>query len=90
MFTPLEAVQRVRAMKLSERLALAATEYWDILADGSWRTRRELWADLHEKLFADRAFVARQLNELSSTGMAMVQAVIDAPSAEARQRAGGD
>lgn len=88
--TPLEALQRVIAMKLYERLVLAATDYWDSLAYGSWQTRRECWAALHEELFADSALIARQLDELSSTGLAMVQAVIDAPSAAARQGAGGD
>lgn len=88
--TPLEALQRVVAMRLYERLIRATTEYWDTLAYGSWRTRRERWVALHEELFADRALIARQLDELSSTGMAMVQAVIDAPSAQARQVAGGD
>ncbi|WP_395611275.1 dermonecrotic toxin domain-containing protein [Pseudomonas sp. B22129] len=90
MFTPLEALQRVRALNLFERLALASTQYWNDLTYGSWLTRRELWASLHKELFADRAWIARQLDELSSTGMALVQAVIDAPSAELRQCAGGD
>ncbi|UII69936.1 hypothetical protein LVW35_20030 [Pseudomonas sp. HN11] len=88
--TPFNVLQRVIAMRLFERLVLAATEYWDTLVYGSWLTRRERWVDLHKVLFADRAFVARQLDELSSTAMAMVQVVIDAPSAEARQRAGGE
>lgn len=88
--TPLQVLQRVIAMRLLERLAPAADMYWDALADGSWLTRRELWVLLHHELFADRAFLARQLDELSSAGMALVQAVIDAPTAEARQRAGGD
>lgn len=88
--TPLEALQRVVAMRLYERLIHTAAHYWDTLAYGSWRTRRERWVALHEELFADRALIARQLDELSSTGMAMVQAVIDAPSAQARQVAGGD
>ena len=88
--TPFDVLQRVSAMRLVERLVVAATDYWDMLVYGSWLTRRERWVDLHRVLFADRAFVARQLNELSSTGMAMLQAVIDAPSAEARQRAGGE
>ncbi|WP_339455463.1 dermonecrotic toxin domain-containing protein [Pseudomonas sp. EA_65y_Pfl1_P120] len=88
--TPLEALQRVVAMRLYERLIHAAANYWDTLAYGSWRTRRERWVALHEELFAAHALIARQLDELSSTGMAMVQAVIDAPGAPARQAAGGD
>lgn len=90
MFTPLEALQRVSAMGLFERLAHAATQYWDSLAYGSWLTRRESWVGLHKELFADRALIARQLDELSRAGMDLVQAVIDAPSAEARRCAGGE
>ncbi len=88
-YTPLQILQRVIALRLFDRLARAQSEYWDALVQGSWRTRRERWVELHTELFADRAFLARQLDELSSAGVAMVQAVIDAPGAEARQRAGG-
>jgi len=88
-FTPLVALERVVALRLFERLAHAANHYWDSLAQGSWLSRRERWVELHKHLFAERAFIARQLEELSSAGMAMVQAVIDAPTSEARQRAGG-
>ncbi|WP_219855119.1 MULTISPECIES: dermonecrotic toxin domain-containing protein [Pseudomonas] len=89
-YTPLQVLRRVIAMRLFERLAHAVSDYWDTPAQGSWRTRRERWVDLYTQLFADQAFMARQLDELSSAGIAMVKALIDAPTAEARQRAGGD
>jgi hypothetical protein len=89
-FTPFTVLRRVIALKLLERLAQAHGQYWDSLAQGSWLSRRERWVELHKDLFAQRAFMARQLDELSSAGMTMVQAVIDAPTAEARQRAGGE
>ncbi|KWU48911.1 dermonecrotic toxin domain-containing protein [Pseudomonas palleroniana] len=88
-YTPLEVLRRICAMGLPQTLARAQKAYWDTLAQGSWLTRRECWAALHTQLFADRAFLARQLDELSSAGMMLVQALIDAPTAEARQRAGG-
>lgn len=88
-FTPLVALERVIALRLFERLAHAASHYWDSLAQGSWLSRRERWVELNKDLFAERAFLARQLDELSSAGMTMVQAVIDAPIAAARQQAGG-
>ena len=89
-YTPLQVQQRVIALRLFERLSQAATDYWDSLARGSWLTRRERWVEWSKELFADRTFIARQLDELSNTGMSMVQAVIDAPTAQARERAGGD
>lgn len=89
-YTPLEALQRVNALRLFERLDHAVSEYWGTLAQGSWLTRQERWVELQKTLFADRAFMARQLEELSSAGMALVQALIDAPAAEARERAGGE
>jgi len=88
-YTPLEALQRVIAMKLFDRLAQAQARYWSSLAPGSWLTRKERWVELHKELFAGRAFLARQLDEISAAGMTMVQALVDAPSTEARQRAGG-
>lgn len=89
LYTPLEVLQRVIEMRLTDRLAHAHETYWNTLTEGSWLTRRERWIELHVGLFADRAFITRQLDELSSAAMLMVQAVIDAPTADARQRAGG-
>ncbi|WP_225908598.1 dermonecrotic toxin domain-containing protein [Pseudomonas lactucae] len=89
-YTPLEALQRVIALKLLDRLGGAVSDYWNTLAAGSWLTRQERWAELHAGHFADRAFVAWQLDELSQAGMALLQALIDAPSVADRQRAGGD
>lgn len=87
-FTPLEALRRVIALNLFDRLARAQNDYWQALVPGSWLTRNERWVELYNRLFADQAFVARQLGELSSAGLVMVQALVDAPTAEARQRAG--
>ncbi len=87
-FTALEALQRVAALNLFARLAQAWAQYWQALAPGGWQTRKEHWVESHKQLFADQAFLARQLDELSSAGMAMVQALVDAPTMEARQRAG--
>ncbi|OCW21963.1 dermonecrotic toxin domain-containing protein [Pseudomonas sp. S3E12] len=87
-FTPLEALRRVIALNLSARLAQVHSAYWQALVPGSWLTRQERWAALHKQQFADQAFVARQLDELSEEAMGMVQALVDAPTAEARRRAG--
>ncbi|WP_240164810.1 dermonecrotic toxin domain-containing protein [Pseudomonas lactis] len=88
--TPLQVLQQVLAMKLFERLGPAFSRYWETLVAGSWQTRQEHWCQLQAELFADRAFIAGQLGELSSEASSLVQALIDAPSPEARQRAGGD
>lgn len=89
-YTPLDVLQRVIEMRLSDRLAYATSRYWQTLAQGSWLTRRQRWDEQQAQLFVDRAFLARQLDELSSAGMAMIKAIIDAPSPEERQCAGGD
>lgn len=82
-FTPLEALRRVIALNLSARLAQVHSAYWQALVPGSWLTRQERWAALHKQQFADQAFVARQLDELSEGAMGMVQALADAPTADA-------
>ena len=87
-FTPLEALRRVIALNLFDRLAQAHTRYWQALVPGSWLTRQARWEELHARLFANQAFVARQVGELSSAGHAMAQALVDAPTAGQRQRAG--
>ncbi|AUG09106.1 dermonecrotic toxin domain-containing protein [Pseudomonas sp. S09G 359] len=87
-FTPLEALRRVIALNLFGRLAQARRDYWQALVACSWLTRTERWVQLHAQLFADQALVARQLDELSTAGVEMVQALVDAPTAQARQHAG--
>lgn len=89
-YKALEVFQRVIALQLMNRMSDRVSQYWDTLVLGSWLTRRERWGQLHADMFGDRAWLARQLDELSVAGMAMVQALIDAPTAEARQRAGGE
>lgn len=87
-FTPLEALRRVIALNLFGRLAQARRDYWQALVTAGWLTRTERWVQLHAQMFADQALVASQLGELSSAGMEMVQELVDAPTAQARQHAG--
>ncbi len=88
-FTPFQVLERVKTLKLLERLDHAKQAYWARLADASWLTRSERWVQLYRQWFADQAFVAHQLDELSDKGFAMICHVVDAPSAEARRMAGG-
>ena len=60
-YSPLQALEKVRALGLLERFNQAATAYWSRLAYGSWRTRRERWVQLYGAQFADQAFIACQL-----------------------------
>jgi len=87
-FTPLEALRRVMALNLFGRLAQERRDYWQALEAAGWLTRTERWVQLHVQMFADQALVASQLGELSSAGMEMVQELVDAPTAQARQHAG--
>lgn len=64
-YTPLQVLRRMIAMNLLERLPQAVTEYWQALAHGSWHTRQERWAESYAAAFAEQAFMARQLDEIS-------------------------
>lgn len=88
-FNAWEALSRVSKLNLPARINAAMKGYWEHLAPGSWRSRRERWAELRKTAFADQAFLAHQVFQLSPAGYAMVKQLVDAPSAEARQRAGG-
>ena len=88
-FNAWEALSRVSKLDLPARINAAMTGYWEHLAPGSWRSRRERWAELRKAAFADQAFLAHQVFQLSPAGYAMVKQLVDAPSAQARQRAGG-
>ncbi|WP_146012683.1 MULTISPECIES: dermonecrotic toxin domain-containing protein [unclassified Pseudomonas] len=89
-FTALQALEQVKGLALMARLDNQMRDYWRHLAYGSWLTRQARWVQLRKRLFIDAGFLAHQLDELSDAGWAMVQQVADAPSDEARQRAGGD
>lgn len=89
-YSPLQALEKVRALGLLERFNQAAAAYWSRLAYGSWRTRRERWVQLYGAQFADQAFIAFQLYELSEPGFAMVRQVVDAPTPQARRLAAGE
>ncbi|MGY1881723.1 dermonecrotic toxin domain-containing protein [Pseudomonas reactans] len=88
-FNAWEALSRVSKLNLPARTNAAMKGYWEHLAPGSWRSRGERWAELRKTAFADQAFLAHQVFQLSTVGYAMVKQLVDAPSAEARQRAGG-
>ncbi|MGY2403072.1 dermonecrotic toxin domain-containing protein [Pseudomonas sp. SDO5271_S396] len=88
-FNAWEVMDRVRKLRLSERVDSAVTGYWQQLAEGSWLSRAKRWAELHSLAFADQAYLAHQVFELSAAAYSMVKQLVDAPTAEARQRAGG-
>ncbi|MGF6098429.1 dermonecrotic toxin domain-containing protein [Pseudomonas sp. 18175] len=88
-FNATQVLARVSQLSLATRINQAMTDYWQHLAHGSWLSRRERWVELHKDLFADQAFLAHQVFELSDAGYAMARQLVDAPSVAARHRAGG-
>ena len=88
-FNATQALARVSQLGLSTRINQAMTDYWQQLAQGSWLSRRERWVELRKAMFADQAYLAHQVFALSDAGYAMARQLVDAPSAQARQRAGG-
>lgn len=85
-----EAMERVTNIGLMARISDAVSGYWQQLAHGSALSRQARWAQLRKAVFADQAFLAQQLFQLSASGYAMTKQLVDAPTAAARQRAGGD
>lgn len=84
-----EILEQVKGLALLARLDTAVTGYWQQLAYGTWLTRAQQWGVLSKSLFADKAFMARQLAQLSGPAYELVCHLVDAPSLEARHRAGG-
>lgn len=70
-------------------LQRSASAYWQQLAYGSWLTRRQRWVALRKALFVDQAFMAHQVYQLSADALELLRQLADAPTAEARQCAGG-
>jgi hypothetical protein len=84
------ALSRALGADWPTRFDTAMTRYWDGLATDSWRSRRARWHELYQAFLADQAVLAHGVFELSDHGLDMVQSLLDAPTAEARQQAGGD
>lgn len=73
----------------STRLDDHQADYWNGLAGDSWLSRRERWREVYDDWLADQAVLAHGVLALSEQGLAMVQGILDAPTQQARQQAGG-
>ena len=87
--TPREILNRVNALDLPTRINVARVDYWQGLSPGSALSRTEHWVQLQRRFWMDKALLAHALCQLSDDGLAMVMGLIDAPTPQARQRAGG-
>lgn len=87
--TPREILNRVNALDLPARISVARVDYWQGLSPGSALSRTEHWVQLQRRFWVDKALLAHALCQLSDDGLAMVMGLIDAPTPQARQRAGG-
>ncbi|MFL1555407.1 dermonecrotic toxin domain-containing protein [Pseudomonas sp. O11] len=88
-FTALQALERVKGLALLDRLDSAVRAYWQQLAHGSWLSRRERWVQLRQALFAENAWLAHRLYQLTDSGFAMVRQLMEIPGTAARKQAGG-
>ncbi|NWA86642.1 dermonecrotic toxin domain-containing protein [Pseudomonas sp. D2002] len=89
-FTAREALERINGLALLGRLDAAMRAYWQQLAQGSWLTRKQHWAQLRKSVFAENALLAHQVYQLSDNGFAMLRQLMELPGADARRRAGGE
>ncbi|MHA6574275.1 dermonecrotic toxin domain-containing protein [Pseudomonas yamanorum] len=87
--TPREILNRVNALDLPARISVARAGYWEGLSPGSALSRTEHWVQLQQDFFADKALLAHALCQLSDHGLALVMGLVDAPTPQARRRAGG-
>ncbi|OWP68929.1 dermonecrotic toxin domain-containing protein [Pseudomonas sp. K2I15] len=88
-FTASDALHKVNALDFPARIKSAIADYWQALAFGSAVSREERWVQVHNDYFAERAFLAHALYDLSDHGFAMALGILDAPTPQAREQAGG-
>ncbi|WP_019363680.1 dermonecrotic toxin domain-containing protein [Pseudomonas asplenii] len=88
-WTPAQLLQRLKRLGLASRIAMALDDYWQLPADGSHLTRRDRLVELHRLLFHDKVLLAHGLGVLSSAASGMLMGLLEAPTAQARARAGG-
>ena len=84
-----EALSKVLGDDWPARIDAANAAYWKGLAPDTWRSRRERWRELYAQWFADQALLAEGMGELSEQGLAMAHGIAEAPTRQARARAGG-
>lgn len=89
-FTAWDALVRVKALGLLGRIERTQREYWQSLAHGSWLTRRERWGQLRTSVFAEQAFLAHRVSQLTDSGYDMLRQLLQIPDADLRQQAGGE
>jgi hypothetical protein len=88
-FSVSEVLHKVNALGLPGQIQAAMSGYWQGLAFGSALSREERWVQVHLEAFAERAYLAHALYDLSDHGFAMALGILDAPTPQARTRAGG-
>jgi len=88
-WTPAQVLQRLKRLGLASRITMALDDYWQLPADGSHLSRRDRLVELHRLLFHDKVLLAHGLGVLSSAASGMLMGLLEAPTAEARARAGG-
>ncbi|NWE42573.1 hypothetical protein HX875_24080 [Pseudomonas yamanorum] len=88
-FSVSEVLHKVNALDLPGQIQAAMSGYWQGLAFGSALSREERWVQVHLEAFAERAYLAHALYDLSDHGFAMALGILDAPTPQARTQAGG-
>lgn len=88
-FSASEALHKVNALDLPGQVQAAVSGYWQGLAFGSALSREERWVQVHLEAFAESAYVAHTLYDLSDHGFAMALGILDAPTPQVRTQAGG-
>ncbi|NWC95128.1 MULTISPECIES: dermonecrotic toxin domain-containing protein [unclassified Pseudomonas] len=88
-FSASEVLHKVNGLDLPGKIRSAVSGYWQGLAFASAASREERWVQVYQGVFAERAFIAHALYDLSDHGFSMALGLLDAPTPQARAQAGG-
>ncbi|SDO80748.1 dermonecrotic toxin domain-containing protein [Pseudomonas poae] len=85
-----DVLGRVLDVDLLKRIESSVPAAWQALSSSGFISRRDRWCELHGLFIADQAVLVHGLNQLSDAGLAMIMAMVEAPTPAQRARAGGE
>ncbi|WP_338511060.1 DUF6543 domain-containing protein [Pseudomonas trivialis] len=85
-----DVLGRVLNVDLLKRIESSVPAAWQALSNSRFISRKEHWCELYGSFIADQAVLAHGLNQLSDAGLAMIMAMVEAPTPAQRARAGGE
>ncbi|KRP60582.1 hypothetical protein TU79_11770 [Pseudomonas trivialis] len=85
-----DVLGRVLDVDLLKRIESSVPTAWQALSSSGFISRKDRWCELYGSYIADQAVLVHGLGQLSDAGLAMIMAMVEAPTPAQRLSAGGE